>query len=266
MKNASGNALFMILIAVALFAALSYAVTQSGRGAGGIAREQAMLDKAQLDNYLAAVNYGVMKLEQLAGCKLIDFTPPAQQGSGSKTCTLFHPDGGGVTYRDFGLDECALLGKSMTALAEGENCGTLVYAGVSSGNRIYALAADLPATSYNNGGYDASTPSGGATNMDDGIFNTDTLLASTNIYAPYRAAGACRALGPKWYLPARSELNLLYTRRNTGVFANTYQMTSYWSSSETGGGNAWTVQFHNSGTNSNRGPNIHFPIRCVRRD
>ena len=66
MKQA-GNALFLILIAVALFAALSYAVTQSGRGGGSIDREQASLNAAQLVQYSDIVANGIQKGKILFG-------------------------------------------------------------------------------------------------------------------------------------------------------------------------------------------------------
>lgn len=63
MKNEEGNALFLILIAVTLFAALSYAVTQSGRGSGKGASDDAnLISSSQITQYPAAIRSGVDRL------------------------------------------------------------------------------------------------------------------------------------------------------------------------------------------------------------
>ena len=57
-----GNVLFLILIAVALFAALSYAVTQSSRSGGGDAgSETSLVDSAQVTQYPAAVRTAIIR-------------------------------------------------------------------------------------------------------------------------------------------------------------------------------------------------------------
>ncbi len=63
MKNSSGNVLFLILIAVALFAALSYAVTQSTRSGGGNATsEQVQLRATQLITYMTGLQNQVVRM------------------------------------------------------------------------------------------------------------------------------------------------------------------------------------------------------------
>lgn len=67
MNSQKGNALFLILIAVALFAALSYAITASGRGGSGIDKEQAEIQAAEILNYIAAVENEANRLRILSG-------------------------------------------------------------------------------------------------------------------------------------------------------------------------------------------------------
>jgi hypothetical protein len=96
--------LFLILIAVALFAALSYAVTQSGRGSGGIEKEQQMIDTAVSQQCSASVERGENVLKILGGCdtseisyELADGSNPNPSAPGDKSCHLFDAAGAGVT-------------------------------------------------------------------------------------------------------------------------------------------------------------------------
>ena len=61
-KEERGNALFLILIAVALFAALSYAITESGRGGGTIDKETVMITAGEVVQQPAGVRTAVTRM------------------------------------------------------------------------------------------------------------------------------------------------------------------------------------------------------------
>ena len=98
----------MILIAVALFAALSYAITQSGRGGGSIDREQATLNASGLVQYSQAVATGIQKGKILSGLADNEYCFHSTEWGfndyyTSTTCdnpemNVFSPDGMGVPF------------------------------------------------------------------------------------------------------------------------------------------------------------------------
>ncbi len=100
-KNEKGNVLFLILIAVALFAALSYAVTSSTRSSGGDASSETnLISSAQITQYPSAVSTAVVRMV-IAGIDIseIRFNRPSEfDDLDSNGIGVFHPEGGAATY------------------------------------------------------------------------------------------------------------------------------------------------------------------------
>jgi len=102
-----GNVLFLILIAVALFAALSYAVTQSTRSGGGDAsKETNLVNAAGITQYPSSVKTAITRMIVSNSTDPNDllFDKPATFASLSTALLqsqgVFHPSGGGATYND----------------------------------------------------------------------------------------------------------------------------------------------------------------------
>ncbi|MAM34830.1 MAG: hypothetical protein CMH28_07125 [Micavibrio sp.] len=110
-----GNVLFLILIAVVLFAALSYAVTRSTQSSGNINEEEASLAASQITQYATLINQSVIRLKAISGCSDTDISfHYDSNGNGTletdgsdnyynntvtnNDCYVFHPDGAGLAY------------------------------------------------------------------------------------------------------------------------------------------------------------------------
>lgn len=101
-QNEKGNVLFLILIAVALFAALSYVVTQSTRsGSGSTEREKNILSGASMTQYPTALRTALIRMV-LGGSSIenVKFDLPGSSAfSTSTNRQVFHPTGGGALYQ-----------------------------------------------------------------------------------------------------------------------------------------------------------------------
>ena len=100
--NERGNVLFLVLIAVALFAALSFAVTQSTQSGGGdVSGETNSVNSSQIIHFTTDVNVSIARMlinrqdvDKLEFNKPVDF---AKCTPGFGRC-VFHPQGGGIVY------------------------------------------------------------------------------------------------------------------------------------------------------------------------
>ncbi|HHJ0486360.1 DUF1566 domain-containing protein [Legionella pneumophila] len=109
----------------------------------------------------------------------------------------------------------------------------------------------------------------GATSLDDGVGNTNAIVADTACSSDPNncAAQRCRNLSVDWYLPARNELSAVHGALcsnlaipcNFGGFSSAF----YWSSSQVDLVNAWFVVFP-SGIVNVDDKLSGLPVRCVR--
>jgi len=105
MKSQKGNVLFLILIAVALFAALSYAVTQSSRSGSDANRETNVINTSTITQYPNQVRTAVLRLV-IGGTDpaSLQFNSPDEWVTGSTnsafadTRGVFHANGGAAAW------------------------------------------------------------------------------------------------------------------------------------------------------------------------
>lgn len=102
-----GNVLFLILIAVALFAALAYAITSSSRSStSSVTAESAKATASEILSYANSLRNAVMRLEISNGCEIkeINFQNTVDTGytalypRSDKSCDMFSSTGGNLSW------------------------------------------------------------------------------------------------------------------------------------------------------------------------
>jgi hypothetical protein len=264
-----GSAIIMIFIAVALFGMLAYAFSQGSRTSmGWIEKERQDAAVTGAQDCTNAINMAQKRL-QARGCgsmisSLADGSNPNTGAPSDGSCSIFHPNGGGVKAdcvpAPSSTDSCT-TGAIGTACSDGA-----IYIGDAGGNRIYAAAADeSSALQWKT----VNTATSGTSDTSDGQANTDAMMADDPALHP--AGNACATKAPlgTWYMPANDELNLVWTNRADIDLAATGFSTGgsdyYWSSTEFSAAVGTAQSFNNGAQGGLYTKNGSYLVRCVRR-
>ncbi|MGB1077249.1 MAG: hypothetical protein ACPG05_02995 [Bdellovibrionales bacterium] len=173
----SGNVLFLILIAVALFAALSYAVTQSSRGGGdGATKEKNTFSGLEYVQIGRDIKVAVQRLMLIGGCSLEELSFDWSPGAGGITVPEdLHTSSGVPGWREMSHTRVEGVGSDSTANGC-EGCELLMYRYTRDSEICEAINRDLfgDATLFTNG---TMAPS----SRYDGTF-TATEFIQGNVY------------------------------------------------------------------------------------
>lgn len=147
-----GNLFFYIFIAVALFAALSMAISQSGRGSvESLTREQARLRATDIIDYSDAIAKAVGTL-RLRGTTLAnlrfsesdlsiaDYGDPT---TGDPINMVFKPEGGGIIYRAPDKDLVVSSGQQLMFLNKNEVDGFGDTCGAATCSDLLMVVGDI---------------------------------------------------------------------------------------------------------------------------
>ena len=146
-----------------------------------------------------------------------------------------------------------------------------VYAGLSpDGNeKMCVTPADSGSFSWNDGVEDYVVT--GYTSTTDGDGNTGGIASKLDSESPHHAVQYCGSLLAygynDWYLPAKDELNVIYTNNVAiGGFDKSNSVQYYWSSSELGTFAVWHQRF----TDGNQTATYYYKasylhVRCARK-
>lgn len=182
---------------MALFAALSYAVTQSGRGGGGIDRETAALAAAQIVQRGSLIESVIDRMRIAGGCsnESISFERSPFDGSDAAyvnpnapadlSCHVFANNGGGISEID--IDN--IPGLTSAASMEEFYGGVNVSGTGTTGNRSFPVGDPAPHTdlslvirNISEAACDAINNGNGLgiTSTDGGDLNTDPFIGEFN--------------------------------------------------------------------------------------
>lgn len=136
----NGNALFLILIAVILFAALSYAITQSNRSGGDPGKETNLIASTTVMQYADAVKTAMTKMRVRGATNQLDFISPDTPTFDDPPVTykVFHPNGGGAVWQNVDPNTVELDGSGVPLGSWVFRTDTAV-AGLAVGNTYVAF-------------------------------------------------------------------------------------------------------------------------------
>lgn len=101
-RQENGNVLFIILIAVALFAALNYAMSQTSRsGTDSGSNERNLIDSSQINHYPALINTTLLRMMMnKVDDTEFEFNPPSDFNDLTRPQVgVFHTNGGGAAFQ-----------------------------------------------------------------------------------------------------------------------------------------------------------------------